>query len=94
MAAYHTGGSIYLDGEAITYAEAEAMRFFQFLRWLAAMRADDIEAIRVAAPRCQQLGAALGGCARWRRAAGWADPRELDAVRARVRDTIAIGETA
>jgi hypothetical protein len=72
------GGSLSLDGEPITYAQAEAWREFVRLRFELAHAAGDRTEMAEYATVYGQSGATLHLCERWRMAAGWVNPRLAD----------------
>lgn len=93
MAIYHTGGAIYIEGAAITYAEASAMERFTELRCQVARRDGEIEAWHFAVERQLMFAVALVNCGKFRRASGWANPVDCDLAHARAMATTTLPRT-
>jgi hypothetical protein len=79
MAAAHfraIGGAILADHGPMRLAQARAMAVFYACE--AARLGESSRAAGLCAERCRALSGAADDAARWRRAAGWADPEMAD----------------
>lgn len=75
----HTlAGTIFVDGDPIPYSEAEILRDVASEEFMAAMRSYDVPGMAAASHKEHSLRNAIWNAARYRRAAGWANPVEAD----------------
>jgi hypothetical protein len=78
----HIGGAVTADHGPIGLVETERLAAFYAVEAQVAADAGAARWAALAADRALALAAAARATARWRRAAGWADPRDADEARA------------
>jgi hypothetical protein len=77
----HIGGAVIADHGAIGLVEARRLASLYAAEAKAAAKASATRWAGLCAGRALALAAAAEAAARWRRAAGWADPRTADEAR-------------